>query len=114
MEWIEAFCSSCIANAVLSQVQVPLIWLRRLVDVVEKAVVAAQTRASNEAWVMPFILHVPDHDNIGSLPIVNGFMLGYPFVYNVSSSNAVVAAKALSSGDLLVFECGTVMPNAQH
>lgn len=51
------------------------------------------------------LVELDDGVGIGNLPFVNGVLLGYPFVYNVTAQNVNRASAWLSASRLQLFRC---------
>jgi hypothetical protein len=50
-----------------------------------------------------YMLRVGNQADIGVLPLVNGVVLGYPFIYNVTAGNVNCVSRKLSTIPLLLF-----------
>lgn len=51
------------------------------------------------------LVELGEDEGIGNLPLVNGVLLGYPFVYYVTAENVNQASAWLSSSHLRLFRC---------
>jgi hypothetical protein len=66
----------------------------------------AQNGMKGEVGTATSLWHIPDDAPIGVLPFMNGVVLGYPFVYGVSTETVNQACSWLSTTSLALFGCG--------
>jgi hypothetical protein len=58
--------------------------------------------SEQEEWKR-YVWELPDDVGIGTLPCVNGILLGYPWTYCVTAENVNAASTQLSLGALTIF-----------
>lgn len=75
--------------------------LRKMLRVFDAALCRGRTCSSDAGS----FVELGEDEGIGNLPLVNGVLLGYPFVYYVTAENVNRATAWLSASQLRLFRC---------
>lgn len=90
------------AAALLQEARDHLEDLARLLSQRDKELARGKAQCSS-VWILP------DDAAIGSLPSVNGLLLGYPWTYWVDARNVNAASRQLSATPLLLCRCANLL-----